>query len=121
MISRSRGCMVSSAETQGTENWRRVIENWRRVMLLSCAGRALGGFLLLMLVSGGVRLSAVDTDGQINAKMPKKLGPHPDAPRGQRAGKNALTEQVSRRLPPAKRLEVTRKNYIDDYIFGKME
>jgi hypothetical protein len=106
--------MVCSAETRGSDNS-------RRLTVLSCAGRALSGFLFLALLAGGVKLSAVDSDAQNTPKMPKNMGPHPSAPEGQRARKNALTDQVSRRLPPAQRLEVTRKNYIDDYIFGKME
>lgn len=45
---------------------------------------------------------------------------HPEPPRSQREEKNTLTQDVSRKLPKFKRIEVTRKNYIDDFIFEKM-
>src|ERR1051325_2645086 len=83
--------------------------------------RLLGVLLCLMPLVRAARLEATNADSQSTPPMPKKLGPHPSAPQAERARKNSLTDQVSRHLPPAKRAEVKRKNYIDDYIFGKME
>jgi hypothetical protein len=47
--------------------------------------------------------------------------PHPDAPEAVGPQTTALTEEVSRLLPRHPRIEVKRKNYIDEYIFGKIE
>ena len=89
--------------------------------LLSGAWRLLGGLLFVALSVGIASPQGSDTNPQKTPQMPKKMGPHPSAPQTQRERKNALTEQVSRRLPSAQRAEVKRKNYIDDYIFGKMQ
>src|SRR3977135_3911792 len=48
-------------------------------------------------------------------------GIHPSTPQPERKQKDELTEEISRRLPPTKRAEVKHQNYIDDYIFSKME
>jgi hypothetical protein len=45
---------------------------------------------------------------------------HPEPPQSERQQKSALTEEVSPRLPKSPRIEVKRKNYIDDFIFGRM-
>lgn len=69
-------------------------------------------------------LAAFSMHAGVGAAAPQKTGTsgaHPPSPQPEREKKNALTEEVSRRLPPATRAEVKRKNYIDDYIFGKME
>ena len=50
-----------------------------------------------------------------------EMKPHPDNPQAQGPQKTALTQEVSPLLPRGPRLEIKRKNYIDDYIFGKME
>jgi hypothetical protein len=49
------------------------------------------------------------------------MQPHPDSPQAQGPQKTVLTQEVSPLLPRSPRIEVKRKNYIDDYIFGKME
>jgi hypothetical protein len=49
------------------------------------------------------------------------LGVHPTGPQAERAKRDALTGEIGRHLPPANRAQVTRQNYIDDYVFGKME
>jgi hypothetical protein len=53
--------------------------------------------------------------------VPKMKTPHPDAPAGVRKEAAALTDEVSPSLPRGPRIEVQRKNYIDDYVLGKME
>jgi hypothetical protein len=50
-----------------------------------------------------------------------KPSEHPDPPASERAQKSALTDAVSKQLPPTKPVPVKRRNYIDDYIFGAME
>src|SRR6266446_2535312 len=62
----------------------------------------------------------------IGEKPPSKGGknemkPHPDNPQAQGPQKTALTQEVSPLLPRSPRIEVKRKNYIDGYIFEKME
>jgi len=46
---------------------------------------------------------------------------HPSTPQSVRKQKDELTDEISRRLPPVKRAEVKYQNYIDNYIFSKME
>jgi hypothetical protein len=46
---------------------------------------------------------------------------HPEPPRTEREEKNALTRDISRQLQVSSRIEVTRKNYIDEFVFGKMQ
>ena len=45
---------------------------------------------------------------------------HPEPPRTEREEKNSLTREISQQLPKSPRIEVKRKNYIDDFVFGKM-
>jgi Protein of unknown function (DUF1549)/Protein of unknown function (DUF1553) len=53
------------------------------------------------------------------AKPPGKA--HPETSAGQRKVLDELTRSVSSHLPAGPVIPVPRKNYIDDYIFGKME
>lgn len=46
---------------------------------------------------------------------------HPEGPRPERQERNALTREVSPQLPKAARIEVAAKNYIDDFVFGRMK
>ena len=46
---------------------------------------------------------------------------HPEPPKTEREEKNALTRDISRQLQNSPRIDVIRKNYIDDFIFGKMQ
>ena len=46
---------------------------------------------------------------------------HPASSAGQRQALDQLTQSVSSRLPAGPVIPVKRKNYIDDYILGKME
>ena len=46
---------------------------------------------------------------------------HPEPPRTEREEKNALTRDISRQLQLSPRIEVTRRNYIDEFVFGKMQ
>src|SRR5437660_987012 len=48
---------------------------------------------------------------KIGVKMP-----HPEQPEAQRTGKNELTTELTRLLLRRPRIEVKRRNYIDDYI-----
>jgi hypothetical protein len=54
---------------------------------------------------------------------PEKVGKaaHPNPPQTTRASSEALTVKVAPNLKPAPALPVRRKNFIDEYIFGKME
>jgi len=51
----------------------------------------------------------------------EKSMPHPPDPKGTRQQADAVTSEVSPKLPRGPRIEVKRKNYIDDFIFGKMD
>src|SRR4026209_252495 len=46
---------------------------------------------------------------------------HPEPSTGQRKSLDQLTQAVSARLPSAPSITVSRKNFIDAFIFGKME
>ena len=46
---------------------------------------------------------------------------HPEPSTGQRKSLDQFTQAVSARLPSAPSIPVSRKNFIDDFIFGKME
>ena len=46
---------------------------------------------------------------------------HPEPPKTEREEKNALTRDISRQLQNSSRIEVGRNNYIDDFVFGKMQ
>jgi uncharacterized protein DUF1553/uncharacterized protein DUF1549 len=54
-------------------------------------------------------------------KVTDKTLDHPEPPRTEREEKNELTRDVSSQLQHSPRIEVVRKNYIDDFVFGKME
>ena len=69
-------------------------------------------------------VSVSDTNGSKKANrkwIDGKNPDHPEAPRGERQEKDALTRQVSAKLPQFPRAAVKRKNYVDDFIFGKIE
>src|SRR5579862_7613614 len=89
----------------------------RSKCLLSCRPGVSGCLLLLAAIIGPLSMSTAASQEQ---KAPM-TGVHPATPQPEREQKSALTEAISRHLPPAARAEITRKNYIDDYIFGKME
>src|SRR5687768_1228269 len=46
---------------------------------------------------------------------------HPEPPKTEREEKSALTREISGRLPKSPRIEVNRRNYIDDFVFGKIQ
>jgi len=46
---------------------------------------------------------------------------HPGTSAGQRKALDQLTQAISSRMPAGPEIPAPRKNYIDDYIFGKME
>src|SRR5689334_16969900 len=46
---------------------------------------------------------------------------HPADPQAVSPAKSALTEEVSRLLAPRKYIEAKPRNYIDDFVFKKME
>ena len=54
-------------------------------------------------------------------KVTDKTLDHPEPPRTEREEKNELTRDVSSQLQHSPRIEVVRKNYIDDFVFGRME
>jgi hypothetical protein len=69
-------------------------------------------------------LSIVGQSAATAAERQSKAGmktTHPADPQAVSAAKAALTDEVSRLLPPHKRIEAKRKNYIDDFVFAKME
>ena len=90
------------------------ISRCRRIPL--CRAKAVRGLWVWVALLVAVRMSAAAPQQKTGMS-----GIHPATPQSQRDQKSALTEEVSRHLPPAARAEVKRKNYIDDYIFGKMD
>ena len=66
-------------------------------------------------------LAAAYAGGPPADQRAKTAAAHPPDPQPIRTEKAALTEEISHLLPPRKHIEVKRKNYIDDFIFGKME
>lgn len=73
----------------------------------------------LALLTGGVWLALYAAEQPAKRKAIDK--DHPETAGPQRERVNALTEEVSQQLPRSRSLPVTRKNYIDEFIFGAME
>jgi len=87
--------------------------DWRH----ACRAGLVSIAVVVILVCGA-RLTAFTALAKDQTKLPPS---HPEPPQTQREEKNALTQEIGKSLPYSRRGEVKRANYIDDYIFGKME
>jgi uncharacterized protein DUF1553/uncharacterized protein DUF1549 len=75
---------------------------------------------LLFLALSIPALLAGNPEKPVKRTIDKGLD-HPEPPRTEREQKNSLTRDISGQLQVSPRIEVTRKNYIDDFVFGKMQ
>jgi hypothetical protein len=84
--------------------------------------KTIWGWFLALVSVGTASILYIGSPLSASERTQTKLPPnHPDVPQAQRERKAALTEEASKSLPRSPRIEIKRKNYIDDYIFGKME
>jgi hypothetical protein len=80
--------------------------------------RRFRGFALLsMLLCWAVIFAPV----LVGQKPMPRAKDHPEPSAGQRKALDELTQRVGPRLPAFPEIPVNRKNYIDDYILGKMK
>src|SRR5688572_1021856 len=87
--------------------------------------RVLSFFILGWFVFGTSSRVLSGFEGSLKRPAKKSIDAkgldHPEPPRSEREQKSALTREVTQQLPKSPRIEVKRRNYIDDFIFGKMQ
>ena len=91
----------------------RAVRRWKWAVVVCTAG-----MLFAVHAAGRAADKPVKKSDKSQAQAAEA---HKKRSEAQREKKDALTSEVSRYLPRSKRAPVERKNYIDEYIFGKME